>query len=98
VNPLSFTLIIEAADASKSYVYLYQTTRSYNPGDSTTHTAATIPILIYRVSVGICKGKRPLGRPRRRWEKILKSIFEKMDGRAWTGLTWLRIGANGGLL
>jgi hypothetical protein len=28
---------------------------------------------------------------------ILKRIFEKRDG-AWTGLSWLRIGAGGGLL
>jgi hypothetical protein len=29
---------------------------------------------------------------------ILKLIFKKWDGRAWTGLVWLRIGAGGGLL
>jgi hypothetical protein len=29
---------------------------------------------------------------------ILKWIFKKLDGRAWTGLTWLRIGTGGGLL
>jgi hypothetical protein len=28
---------------------------------------------------------------------ILKWIFKKWDG-AWTGLSWLRIGADGGLL
>jgi hypothetical protein len=28
---------------------------------------------------------------------ILKRIFEKWDG-AWTGLMWLRIGTDGGLL
>jgi len=34
-------------------------------------------------------GKRPLGRPRSRWEY---NIFRKWDGGAWTGLIWLREG------
>jgi hypothetical protein len=29
---------------------------------------------------------------------ILKWIFKKWDGWAWTGLNWLRIGTGGGLL
>jgi hypothetical protein len=29
---------------------------------------------------------------------ILKSIFKKWDGGAWTELSWLRIGTGGGLL
>jgi hypothetical protein len=29
---------------------------------------------------------------------ILKFIFKKWDGRAWTGLIWLRIGTGGELL
>jgi hypothetical protein len=29
---------------------------------------------------------------------ILKWILKKCDGRAWTGLIWLRIGTGGGLL
>jgi hypothetical protein len=29
---------------------------------------------------------------------ILKRIFRKWDMRAWTGLIWLRIGTDGGLL
>jgi hypothetical protein len=29
---------------------------------------------------------------------ISKSIFKKWDGGAWTGLIWLRIGTDGGLL
>jgi hypothetical protein len=28
---------------------------------------------------------------------ILKRIFKKWDGVAWTGLIWLRIGTGGGL-
>jgi hypothetical protein len=29
---------------------------------------------------------------------ILKLIFKKWDGDAWTGLVWLRIGTGGGRL
>jgi hypothetical protein len=29
---------------------------------------------------------------------ILKLIFERLDGEAWTGSIWLRIGTGGGLL
>jgi hypothetical protein len=29
---------------------------------------------------------------------ILKWVFEKWDGGAWTGFIWLRIGAGGGPL
>jgi len=30
--------------------------------------------------------------------RILKWIFKKSDGEAWTGLIWLKIGAGGGCL
>jgi hypothetical protein len=52
----------------------------------------------YRILVGIPKGKRPLGRPRRRWVHNLKIILEIQDGMRWIGLIWLRIGTSGGLL
>jgi hypothetical protein len=29
---------------------------------------------------------------------ILKYIFKKWDGEAWTGLIWLRVGKGGGRL
>jgi hypothetical protein len=29
---------------------------------------------------------------------ILKWIIKKLDGKAWTGIIWLRIGVGGGLL
>jgi hypothetical protein len=48
---------------------------------------------VYSVLVGKPEGKRPLGRPRRRWENGIK-----MDLRVWSGFTWLRIGIFGGLL
>jgi hypothetical protein len=48
----------------------------------------------YRLSVGKPEGKRPLGRPRRRWVDN-----SRMDlGVMWTGLVWLRIGTGGELL
>jgi hypothetical protein len=40
----------------------------------------------YRALVGKPEGRRPLGRPRRRWEDNIKM------GGAQTGLIWLRIG------
>jgi hypothetical protein len=44
------------------------------------------------------EGKRPLGRPRRRWVDNIKMILERWDGVMWTGLVWLRIGTGGELL
>jgi hypothetical protein len=41
------------------------------------------------------EGKRQLGRPRYRWEDNIKIICTKWEGRAWTGLIWLRIGTGG---
>jgi len=53
---------------------------------------------VYRVLVGKPDGKRPLGRPRHRWEIILRWISRKCDVGAWTGSSWLRIGTGGGHL
>jgi hypothetical protein len=50
----------------------------------------------YWVLLGIPVGKRPLGRPRLRWEDNIKMDVQEVG--AWTGLMWLRIGAGGGLL
>jgi hypothetical protein len=52
----------------------------------------------YRVLVGRPEGRRPLGRPRRRWEDNIKMDLQEMGWGAWTGLIWLRIGTGGGLL
>jgi hypothetical protein len=51
----------------------------------------------YRVLVGRNKGKRPLGRTKRKGSIILKWISRKSDG-AWAGLIWLGIGTACGLL
>jgi hypothetical protein len=41
------------------------------------------------------EGKRPLGRPRRRWEDKIKMDLREIG---IDGANWLRIGSNGGLL
>ena len=52
----------------------------------------------YRVLVGKPEGKRPLRRPRHRWEDNIKMDLQEMGYRVWTGLSWLRIGTGGGHL
>jgi hypothetical protein len=44
------------------------------------------------------KEKRPLERPRRRWEDGIKTDLREVGWRVWSGFTWLRIGTVGGLL
>jgi hypothetical protein len=51
---------------------------------------------VYRVLVGKPEGKRPLGRPRHRWEDNIRWIIKKWDVGVRTGLGWLRIGTGGG--
>ena len=53
---------------------------------------------VCRVLVGKPDGKRPLGRPRRRWEDNIKMDFQEVGCGAWTGLIWLMIGTGGGVL
>jgi len=48
--------------------------------------------------VGEPEGERQLGRPRRKWEIILRGIFMKWDVGIWTGSSWLKIGTGGGHL
>jgi hypothetical protein len=51
---------------------------------------------VYRVSVGKPDGKRPLGKPMRRWEDNNKMDLQEVGWRgAWTGSSWLRIGTGG---
>jgi hypothetical protein len=52
----------------------------------------------YRALMGKPEGRRPLERPRRRWEDNIKMDLREVGGRARTGLIWLRIGTDGGLL
>jgi hypothetical protein len=41
---------------------------------------------VYRVLVGKPEGKRPLGRPRRRWEDNIKMDLQEVG--IWNGLSW----------
>jgi hypothetical protein len=54
----------------------------------------------YRILEGKPEGKRPLGRPRRRWVDNIKMNLRETgwDGVVWTGLIWLWIETRGGLL
>ena len=52
--------------------------------------------VVHKVLVGKPEGKRPLGRPRRRWEDNIKIL--KCVGVVGTGWSWLRIGTGGGRL
>jgi hypothetical protein len=42
--------------------------------------------------VGKPEGKRPLGRPRRRWVDNIRMDLQEVDVSIWTGLGWPRIG------
>jgi hypothetical protein len=53
---------------------------------------------VYKVVVGKPEGKRPLGRPRHRWEDNIKMDLYEVEWGAWTGLIWLMIGTGGGHL
>jgi hypothetical protein len=48
----------------------------------------------YRVLVGKPEERRPLERPRRRWEDNIKMDLREVGwgGGPWTGSIWLRIG------
>jgi hypothetical protein len=50
---------------------------------------------VYKVLVGKPEGKRPLGRPRLRWEDGIRMDLREM---VWIGFEWLRTGTGGGLL
>jgi hypothetical protein len=53
---------------------------------------------VYRVLVGKPEGKRPLGKPRRRWEDNIRMDIQEVGCGVWTGLGWLRIETGGGHL
>jgi hypothetical protein len=53
---------------------------------------------VYRVLVGKPEGKRPLERPRCRWEDEIKMDLREIGWWVWSGFTWLRIGIFGRLL
>jgi hypothetical protein len=43
---------------------------------------------VYRVLVGKPEGKRPLGRPRRRWEDNIKADLQEVGCR---GMDWIEV-------
>jgi hypothetical protein len=43
---------------------------------------------VYRVLVGKAEGKRPLGRPRRRWEHGIKMDVREIG---WGGVEWIHL-------
>jgi len=49
---------------------------------------------VYRVLVGKPEGKRPLGRPRHRWEDNIKMDLQEVG--ILTGSSWLSRGTGGG--
>jgi hypothetical protein len=53
---------------------------------------------VHRALVGKPEGRRPLGRPRLRWENNIKMDLREVGWGAQTGLIWLRIWTGGGLL
>jgi hypothetical protein len=53
---------------------------------------------VYRVLVGKPEGKRPLGRPRRRWGITFRWTLEKQGSRGETGFSWLMIRSSDGLV
>jgi len=53
---------------------------------------------MHRVLMGKSEGKRPLGRPRRRWEDNIKLDLQGVGGVVGTGWSWHRIGTVGGHL
>jgi hypothetical protein len=54
--------------------------------------------VMHRVLVGKPEGKRPVGRPRRRWEDNIKMDLQEVRGVVGTGWSWLRIWTGGGHL
>jgi hypothetical protein len=54
---------------------------------------------VYKVLVGKTEGKRPLGRPRSRWEDGIRMDLREIGLRGGgTGFDCLRTGTGGGLL
>jgi hypothetical protein len=53
---------------------------------------------MYRVLVGKPERKRPLGRPRGRWEANIKMDLQEVGCGDTDRIEWLRIGTGGGHL
>jgi hypothetical protein len=53
---------------------------------------------VYRVLVGNPERKRPLGRPRFKWDDNITMDLQEVGWSARTGLIWLVAGTGDGLL
>jgi hypothetical protein len=53
---------------------------------------------VYKVLVGKPEVKRPLGRPKRRWEDGIRMDLREIGWASVIGFDWLRIGTGGELL
>jgi hypothetical protein len=55
---------------------------------------------VYKVLAGKPEGKRPLGRPRRRWKGRIRMDLREigLGGGVWIGFDWLRTRTGGRLL
>jgi hypothetical protein len=53
---------------------------------------------VYRFLVGKPEVKRPVERPRRKWQDKVTMDLREVGRGKWTRLSWLRIGAGGGHL
>jgi hypothetical protein len=53
---------------------------------------------VYKVLVGNPEGKRPLGRPTRRWEDGIRKDLIEIDCWGWSVFIWLMIGTGGEIL
>ena len=67
-------------------------------GSDCTPVVLQVMLPYVRVLVGKPEGKRPLGRPRRRWEDNIKMDLQEVGGVVGTGWSWLRTGTGGGHL
>jgi hypothetical protein len=52
----------------------------------------------YNILIVRPEGRRPLGRPRLRWEDNIKMDLREIGFGMWIGFIGLRIGKGGGLL
>jgi hypothetical protein len=45
----------------------------------------------FKILVGKSEGKGPLGRPRRRWEDIIRMDLRKIAWKCWEVVDWMHL-------
>jgi hypothetical protein len=68
------------------YYYLFLTANGFSPGGSSTTIGQNRQVNAYRTLAGKPKGKRPLGRQRRRWMENIKIDLREIG---WDGMDWI---------